>query len=350
MEQDFSRWFRFSRDAVLVLRDGAVLYRSPAAEKLPAETLFPAVLDALSRAEETGFAESAAVTVLDYDAVFSRAEPYVLCTLQPPAEQAGGDAAPGMLAAAFADARNALSILSLLTASIPLELEAAHSPNTDRYAALLRKCYYSLRRKVGNLDGLLNGLPETGPASVLDLAALCRELVGVTNMLLGTEAVRAETPETAVWIRGSAEALRQLVLNLLSNSLKYTPEGGEILLRCTQTDSRAILSVLDNGRGIPEETLSRLFRSYTSPPDLSDGKAGSGVGLYLANRIARRFGGAIVAESRPGRGTRVTVSFPLAEESGRLKAAVPAADPLPDVLTELADCLPLSAYTQKFSD
>ncbi|MHB9105570.1 MAG: ATP-binding protein [Armatimonadota bacterium] len=106
--------------------------------------------------------------------------------------------------------------------------------------------------------------------------------------------------------------LQQCIGNLLSNSLKFTPAGGSVIVRCRRDGDRAVLVVEDTGRGIPPEALSTVFQVFRQV-DRDERAGGLGVGLAVTRGIIELHGGAIRAESEgEGRGSTFTITLPLA--------------------------------------
>lgn len=119
----------------------------------------------------------------------------------------------------------------------------------------------------------------------------------------------AEEP-LPVW--GDRERLVEVAENLLSNAVKYSPRGGEIVVRAARADGRATVEVADRGIGIPAADLARLFRPFSRlrRPETA-AIEGSGLGLYICDRILRAHGARLALEEREGGGTRVHFSLPL---------------------------------------
>ena len=113
-------------------------------------------------------------------------------------------------------------------------------------------------------------------------------------------------------IRLDPDRMTQVFGNLVTNSLRYTPGGGKIVLTATQEASGLVFSVQDNGQGIPAEALPHIFdRFYRADPARAQGDE-SGLGLTIARSIVEAHGGSISAESEVGKGTKVKIVFPLA--------------------------------------
>jgi heavy metal sensor kinase len=116
----------------------------------------------------------------------------------------------------------------------------------------------------------------------------------------------------ALTLRGDQELLKRMVLNLLDNAVKYTPEGGEIGLTLSSQKGNACIQVYDNGIGIPEAEQQRIFdRFYRVDKARSRALGGAGLGLSIARLIVEAHDGTIEVESRPGTGSSLTVRLPL---------------------------------------
>jgi signal transduction histidine kinase len=108
------------------------------------------------------------------------------------------------------------------------------------------------------------------------------------------------------------QRMAQVLSNLMSNALRYTPPGGQIQLRAEATASQLVMKVQDTGTGIPEAELPRIFdRFYQIDASRQSEGGESGLGLAIAKSIVEAHGGAIQAESTPGKGTIIRVTLPL---------------------------------------
>jgi signal transduction histidine kinase len=111
---------------------------------------------------------------------------------------------------------------------------------------------------------------------------------------------------------GDPDRLKQLLLNLVSNGLKYTPEDGSVTLSLHRDENWAYITVSDTGVGIPDEDLPHIFdRFYRVDKARSRAQGGTGLGLAIARWIAEAHAGTIQVESTVGEGTTFTVSLPL---------------------------------------
>lgn len=125
-------------------------------------------------------------------------------------------------------------------------------------------------------------------------------------------------PDVSVWADGTL--LRRALSNLISNAIKYSPEGGIITLEATDRDGAVEISVSDQGYGIDKEHLKRLYdRFYRVPGNGSANIKGSGLGLSIVRSIMILHKGTVSIESEVGKGTRVTLSFPVKSVAPRGK-------------------------------
>jgi heavy metal sensor kinase len=121
------------------------------------------------------------------------------------------------------------------------------------------------------------------------------------------------TGTTPLMVRGDADRLRQLLMNLVDNAIRYTPIGGHVTLTWDRQGHFARLAVSDTGSGIAPEDLPHLFeRFYRADRARARAAGGTGLGLAIAKWIAEVHGGRIAVDSRPGYGTTATVWLPLA--------------------------------------
>jgi two-component system, OmpR family, phosphate regulon sensor histidine kinase PhoR len=119
-------------------------------------------------------------------------------------------------------------------------------------------------------------------------------------------------------LKGSANELRSAIANLLSNAVRYTPEGGAVTLQLSRSDEAAILEVCDTGPGIAAEHIPRLTeRFYRVDRSRSRETGGTGLGLAIVKHVAQRHGGALEIESVVGQGSTFRLRFPMPADEHR---------------------------------
>jgi two-component system OmpR family sensor kinase len=149
-----------------------------------------------------------------------------------------------------------------------------------------------------------------------------RRLVELTHeesvILASPKSIRVPLEaEAGVVVRGDDQRLRQMLLNLIDNAIKYTPSEGTISLGLRRAGTGAELSVTDDGIGIAPAEIPRIFdRFYRVDRARSRELGGAGLGLSIARWIVQAHGGTIGVKSELGRGSRFTVTLPLAGEAG----------------------------------
>lgn len=149
--------------------------------------------------------------------------------------------------------------------------------------------------------------PET---EELDLADVARRAAGLLSVRAAERRVRIEAPPPGESLPVRAEFRRalQIVMNLLTNAVRYSPEGGQVSVSAGRSGDLAALVVSDQGKGISSEDQARIFEKFERVDPAEPG--GTGLGLYIARRLARAMGGDLAVDSEPGRGARFTFSLP----------------------------------------
>jgi signal transduction histidine kinase len=115
-------------------------------------------------------------------------------------------------------------------------------------------------------------------------------------------------------VMGSRVQLNQLVDNLISNAVKYTPPDGQIRITLSQEENQLILHVADDGPGIPLEEQGQIFKKFYRASNAPAGVAGTGLGLAIVKTIVDNHRGRIWVDSKLGEGAAFTVVLPLAKE------------------------------------
>jgi signal transduction histidine kinase len=150
-----------------------------------------------------------------------------------------------------------------------------------------------------------------------DLAMLVEENVGLNQPLARKKdiALRLSVEELPP-VRVDPSKIEQVLNNLISNAIKYSPADTTVDVQLRQDDGRVLLSVQDRGQGIPEEELDALFRPFrTTSVRATGGERSTGLGLVIVKRIVEGHGGTIEVESEVGRGSTFVVKLPLNGET-----------------------------------
>ena len=120
-----------------------------------------------------------------------------------------------------------------------------------------------------------------------------------------------EYPITPIWVEIDTDKMTQVIDNILNNAIKYSPDGGKIKVGMKTTDAQLIISISDEGLGIPKKDLPRIFdRSYRVDKARSRAQGGTGLGLAIAKEIIKQHKGFIWAKSEYGKGSTFTIVLP----------------------------------------
>jgi len=172
----------------------------------------------------------------------------------------------------------------------------------------------------------------------VDLHVLMASVMGLIRERARSKALDLEfdcLPDIG-WIVADEKRLKQILFNLLSNAVEFTPGGGTVRMTAERKKDVAMLTVTDTGVGIPKAELETIMQAFErgTPPRVRDGddeesqdRSGAGLGLSLVKRFVELHDGSVEIKSRPGRGTSVTVRLPL-------KAGSVMAGETPDLFTE----------------
>ena len=354
MEEQLKQVMELSHEAMLALEGSSVVYlNAKAREHFPelsqggsAASLLPEHI-LFSEAEQ--FVASAAIREAAYTVSGCRMGALLLLSLLPAEHPAPGLLSDGLLV----NMRSALFNMGLAARQAAAQ-EDALRPETLHYFALLQHNYRLLLRQVRSLS-LALALEENTAflrISRIDLVEFCRNLVG-TVCGLDAEALPSLsffTPLPSLYADVDAEKLELLVLNLLSNSFRACKRENTVHLRLAKQNGSAVISVDDDGEGIPPEILQNVFSRYATrltPGHLSQ-PIGCGLGLSVAKGIAELHGGALVIESRPGIGTSVRVLLPLEQSKADVMEDHQTVWPYTEtdvLLTELSPVLPAECYS-----
>ena len=197
-------------------------------------------------------------------------------------------------------------IQAILEGVIPAE-------DQDKYLKIAREEVDRLTRLVQDLLDLAR--IKTGGIKLnkepLDIGVLAREAASEFQLLAATKSITVETDEGLV-VSGDRDRIRQIIINLLSNAVKYTQPNGHIELSVQGEDGQAVLKVRDNGAGIPETELEYIFDKFHRVDKSRDTTTGgTGLGLAIVKELVELHKGSIAVWSEPGKGTEITIEFPL---------------------------------------
>jgi len=188
---------------------------------------------------------------------------------------------------------------------------------SDRYEEYATDINSSGKYLLGVINDILDmSKIEAGQFSMdreeIDLCPLIRETVRVVSLQAAEKKITVETKiAETLKLYADRRAIKQIALNLLSNAVKFTGEGGRISVRARHASGALILSIEDNGCGIPRHALKKLGRPFEQVQNqFSKNHTGSGLGLAISRSLAELHGGALKIRSTEGTGTIVSVRIP----------------------------------------
>ena len=257
----------------------------------------------------------------------------------------------------YANLRATLSNLKFISNCITNLAECEGNEKLMSYVAPLNRSYFKIKHSLNNAsmaENLCQGKLACFPEQ-LDIAALCSDMIDTVKLIVARKDVSISfNSEEHVYVTAERALMEQLVLNLLSNSINHIMPNGRICVSLLKTDSNTIISVDDDGEGIPHEELSHVFESYKHLDKLEKAANGTGMGLAIVRAIAELHGGTVIIESRgEGKGTAVRVM--IANTSNGTAAFRDGVQPYAEnsmerILTELTDSLPLDCYSELYDD
>ncbi len=205
--------------------------------------------------------------------------------------------------------------------------EMADSPRRADFEKGVGKIEEAVERARRITHQLLGFVRKDADSTLMDTDL--DDLIGETVDLVDREAshrnieiVRNIDPDARL-IRSDPYQLRQVLVNLVTNAIHATGDGGRIEIQLTRNDGQVRLVVSDTGEGIPKENIKRIFEPFFSTK--SPGK-GTGLGLFVTRNIVEKLGGAIDVTSRVGAGTTFTITLPIRPPNG-ISDSLPTDDP-----------------------
>ena len=146
----------------------------------------------------------------------------------------------------------------------------------------------------------------------VELTEVARDIVSRMQPVAQSKGIRltASVPSGQVQVKGDEPAIRRLVMILVDNALKHTPEDGVVTVAASRNGTGVMLSVRDTGEGIAADALPHIFERFYRADPARTGSSGSGLGLSIAQTIAQLHGTNIEVETTPGAGAQFSLSFP----------------------------------------
>jgi len=221
------------------------------------------------------------------------------------------------------DLRSPLTAASLAVETLGLDQQKQQNGGVPQLTpALKARLFEQARTQFRSMDRMITDLLETGRGSgaelnirphKLQLNPLCQNVLAQMNeqFILKSHQIETDIPQDLPCVYADEELLRQVLINLLDNAIKYTPFGGKIQISVLHRTTQKIqMSVCDNGPGIPEENRDRIFEDHFRLKR-DEAKDGYGLGLSLCQSIIRAHYGRIWVDSTPKGGGCFHFTLPI---------------------------------------
>lgn len=191
-------------------------------------------------------------------------------------------------------------------------IEGVWEPTQER----LQNCYYELER-ISKLVTDLERLRQTESDNLklsrteVDLFTLSKAVVSNFEPQLNGKQISCNVDGTSAKASADYDKMKQVITNLVSNAIKYSNEGGTIHIEISEQSNNVIISISDDGIGIPKEEQKMIFeRFYRTDKSRNRKTGGAGIGLTIVKMIVQAHGGKIIVESDEGNGSRFTITLP----------------------------------------
>jgi two-component system sensor histidine kinase KdpD len=203
--------------------------------------------------------------------------------------------------------------MAILTAASALARDDLELDPDDR-----RELLATISAEAARLDGLVANLLDlsrlqAGAARPEAEVCAVEDLVGHALREVGEAGSRIDVslPDQSPPVRADFHQIERVLVNLMENAIKYSPENERVAVHVTNTAGEVIVRVIDRGRGIPASELQSIFEPFQRGSSTS-GVGGAGLGLAIARGFAEANGGRVWAESRAGQGATFVLALPVA--------------------------------------
>lgn len=213
----------------------------------------------------------------------------------------------------------------LSTMSVGLQVLRLSSPGSDRAASSVELVERQLVHMVRLIDDLMEASrADAGKLRLILGIVVMQDVISDAMMGLSSAVhrVSVHAPPDPVRVKGDATRLQQVLANLLNNAIKYSPNGGDIMVTLTHDPKHVRLSVRDHGLGIPTDKLAEVFEPFSQiDAHQPHAQGGMGLGLAIVRQIVLLHGGTVAAFSDGKTGTEMVVELPPLAGNGTIKSA-----------------------------
>jgi len=354
--------FSIQRDASIAVRGGAVVFLNASASALfpdltvgdGANKILPSTVLEI---EDERFSCTPTIDDVPHTILGARVGDMSVYTLIPQ-EQETAEQEGQLLERVSGTMRRTLTVLNMATEYLLPVIDQIDEPRQQANLTVINKAYYQLQRLCDNLD-YYHRLSEKQARlylEELDFVGFCRDLAQSVDHFAKriSHRVHFKTELPHLITAVDRQKMTKLLLNLVSNSLKHLKADGNVSVLLSKQGEDAVVTVRDTGSGIEPAYLAEAFTQYKAERSDTDIDAGVGLGLHIAQEIARLHGGILLVTSGYDRGTAVRLRIPLttAGDSGLLQElSIPYREGdggMQFILTELSDVLDDGAFVGKY--
>ena len=227
-------------------------------------------------------------------------------------------------------------------------------PQTQDQISRLNRGLYQMLRVISNMSDA--GRLSAGRASAsetVNITQLMDEILVKARDAVSQLGITLhyEGPEMPIFTLADSQLLERAVLNILSNAVKFTAQGGSIRVSFSRTGNRMRLTVQDDGQGISQDLLGSIFHRYLRQPALEDSRYGIGLGMVLIRAAAASHGGTVLIDQPEGAGARITLTLAIRQSSDSMVRSkllrIDYAGERDHTLLELSGSLPAHLYDVK---
>lgn len=243
------------------------------------------------------------------------------------------------------------NVMILADQLLPLSAVEEDAETREQVARLNRGLFQMLRVICNMSDA--HSWPAARRQETMNICAVLQQIFDRAEVLVSHTGIKLtyEGLSEQIYCLANEDQLERAVLNILSNSIRFTPEGGSIEAKLSRRGRMLRLSVRDSGSGIADHILDSVFSRYLRKPAIEDNRFGVGLGMVLIRSAAASHGGTVLIDRPEGKGTRITMTISIRQNTdGLLRSDTLKVDYSGEQnhgLVELSGCLPVSLYEKE---
>lgn len=258
------------------------------------------------------------------------------------------------MALAAMELRSPLAGIMTISDKLFPALAASGDPAAQEQVARMNRCLFQMLRMVSNMsDAARYSASGTASQETRDICAILEEIFDKAAVLVEQAGLRLQFTnlQSRIYCLVDAQLLERAIYNILSNAMKFAPQGSTIKAKLRRRENKLYLTVQDSGQGIPDALRGSVYSRYQRAPAIEDGQFGIGLGMVLIFAAAVQHGGTVLMEQPEGAGTRITMTLEIRQRQKDVTRSpifqVDYAGGLDHSLIELSDVLPTALYKKE---